>query len=73
MIGISINVLKNIKNIEYKVDLNLRTCPPEGLKRLFTDFSNHNEDEPIAINCEYYDATTRIPNAKKSSKIQFYT
>ena len=54
-----------IKNIEYKEDLNLRTCPPEGLKRLFTDFSNHNEDEAVAINCEYYDATTRIPNANK--------
>ena len=54
-----------IKNIEYKEDLNLRICPPEGLKRLFTDFSNHNEDEAVAINCEYYDATTRIPNAKK--------
>ena len=32
-----------IKNIDYKEDLNLRTCPPVGLKRLFTDFSNHND------------------------------
>ena len=49
-----------IKNIEFNEDLNLRTCPSEGLKRLFTDFSGHNEDEPMAINCDYYDATTRI-------------
>ena len=57
-----------IKNIEYREDLNLRTHPPEGLKRLFTDFSNHNEDDPIAINCDYYDATTRIPNANKKHR-----
>ena len=57
-----------IKNIDYKEDLNLRICPPMGLKRLFTDFSNHNEDEPIAINCDYYDASTRIPNSNKPSQ-----
>ena len=57
-----------IKNIEYKEDLNLRTCPPEGLRRLFTDFSNHNEDDPLAINCDYYDATTRIPNSNKNHR-----
>ena len=28
-----------IKNIEYNEDLNLRVRPPEGIKRLFTDFS----------------------------------
>ena len=51
-----------VKNIEYKEDLNLRTCPSNGLKRLFTDFSSHNEDAPVSINCDYYDTTTRIPN-----------
>ena len=51
-----------IKNIEYNEDLNLRICPPNGIKRLFTDFSNRNEDDPLVINCDYYDTTTRIPN-----------
>ena len=54
-----------IKNIEYKEDLNLRICPPTGIKRLFTDFSNQNEDEQVAINCDYYDASSRIPNSKE--------
>ncbi len=35
-----------IKNIVYQEDLNLRIRPPNGLQRLFTDFSHHNEDEP---------------------------
>ena len=61
-----------IKNIEYKEDLNLRTCTPEGLKRLFTDFSNHNEDDPVTINCDYYDATTRIPNANKTHRSKIH-
>ena len=53
-----------IKNINYNEDLNLRIRPPDGIQKLFTDFSNHNEDEPAPINCEYYDATSRIPNSK---------
>ena len=61
-----------IKNIEFNEDLNLRTCPPEGLKRLFTDFSGHNEDEPMAINCDYYDATTRIPNINRPNHSMFH-
>ena len=61
-----------IKNIEYNEDLNLRICPPEGIKRLFTDFSSHNEDEPMAINCSYYDATTRIPNMNKPNHSMFH-
>ena len=31
-----------IRNIVYQEDLNLRICPPNGLQRLFTDFSTHN-------------------------------
>ena len=61
-----------IKNIDFKEDLNLRTCPPVGLKRLFTDFSSHNEDEPIAINCDYYDTTTKIPNSSKPNHSLFH-
>ena len=30
-----------VKNVAYNEDLNLRVCPPVGIKRLFTDFSNH--------------------------------
>ena len=61
-----------IKNIEYKGVLNLRICPPVGLKRLFTDFNNHNEDEQVAINCDYYDASTRIPNSNKPNHSIFH-
>ena len=61
-----------IKNIEYNEDLNLRTCPPEGIRRLFTDFSHHSEDEPLAINCDYYDATTRIPNVNRPNHSMFH-
>ena len=61
-----------IKNIEYNEDLNLRICPPEGIKRLFTDYSNQNEDDPLAINCDYYDATTRIPNANRPNHSLFH-
>ena len=28
-----------VKNMDYNEDLNLRNCPPPGIKRLFTDFS----------------------------------
>ena len=61
-----------IKDIEYNEDLNLRTCQPEGIKRLFTDFSGHSEDEPLVINCDYYDATTRIPNANTPNHSMFH-
>ena len=61
-----------VKNIEYNEDLNLRTTPPSGLKRLFTDFSTHNEDDPVSINCEYYDTTTRIPNLKSGPNISMF-
>ena len=61
-----------VKNVAYNEDLNLRICPSEGIKRLFTDFSNHNEDEAVTINCDYYDATTRIPNTSKSNHSIFH-
>ena len=61
-----------IKNIEYNEDLNLRISPPEGIARLFTDFSCQNDDEPVPINCDYYDATTRIPNANKPNHSIFH-
>ena len=61
-----------VKNIDYNEDLNLRTCPPPGLTRLFTDFSCHNEDEPVAINCDYYDTTSRIPNLNGQNLSMFH-
>ena len=61
-----------IKNIVYQEDLNLRICPPNGLKRLFTDFSNHNEDEPVTINCDYYDTSSKIPNLKGPNLSMFH-
>ena len=61
-----------IKNIVYQEDLNLRIRPPNGLKRLFTDFSNHNEDEPVTINCDYYDTTSKIPNRKGPNLSMFH-
>ena len=61
-----------IRNIEYNEDLNLRICPPQGLKRLFTDFSGHNEDEAVTINCDYYDATSRIPNVNTHNHSMFH-
>ena len=47
-----------IKNIDYNKDLNLKITPPTDLKRLFTDFSGHSEDESSPVNCEYYDVTS---------------
>ena len=61
-----------VKNVAYNEDLNLRICPSEGIKRLFTDFSNHNEDEAVTINCDYYDATTPIPNTNRPNCSMFH-
>ena len=61
-----------IKHLDYNEDLNLRTHPPAGLSRLFTDFSNHNEDDPVTINCDYYDTTTRIPNSNTPNHSMFH-
>ena len=61
-----------IKNIEYNEDLTLRVRPPEGIRRLFTDFSSHSEDEQLTINCDYYDATTRIPNRNSPNHSMFH-
>ena len=58
--------------MDYNEDLNLRTCPPPSLKRLFTDFSSHNEDEPVAINCDYYDTTSQIPNLSGPNHSMFH-
>ena len=46
--------------------------PPNGIKRLFTDFSNRNEDDPLVINCDYYDTTTRIPNQNEKKFSMFH-
>ena len=43
-----------IKDIDYNDDLNLNISPPDNLKRLFTDFSGHSEDEISPVNCDYY-------------------
>ena len=65
-------IVSIVKNIDYKEDLNLRISPPSGLSRLFTDFSTQNEDEPLAINCDYYDTTTRNPNLKGPNLSMFH-
>ena len=65
-------IISVVKNMDYNEDLNLRTCPPPSLKRLFTDFSSHNEDEPVAINCEYYDTTSPIPNLNGPNHSMFH-
>ena len=61
-----------IKNLDYNEDLNLRITPPNEIKRLFTDFSSSNDDDPVVINCDYYDTTTRIPNLKGQNLSMFH-
>ena len=61
-----------IKDVPYNEDLNLRINPPEGIQRLFTDFSSHSEDEAAPIDCNYYDATTRIPNSNSTNHSIFH-
>ena len=61
-----------IKNIDYNEDLDLNLNPDATLQRLFTDFSNHSEDEPSPVNCEYYDATSRIPSSNEPNHSIFH-
>ena len=61
-----------VKNIDINEDLNLRLTPPPTLKRLFTDFSSHNKDEPSPINCDYYDPSSRIPSCNNSKYSMFH-
>ena len=60
-----------IRNMDYNEDLNLHISPPEGLKT-FHSLSNHNEDDPVPINCDYYVATSHIPNLHKPHHSMFH-
>ena len=49
----------------------LHISPPGGLKT-FTDFSTHNEDDTVPINCGYYAATLRISKSSKPHRSMFH-
>ena len=61
-----------VKNIDINEDLNLQLTPPPTLKRLFTDLSSHNKDEPSPINCDYYDSSSRIPSCNNANHSMFH-
>ena len=62
-----------VKDININENLNLKTNPTPALKVLINDLENHdNDEESIAINCNYYDFSTPIPNSKKNNNSMFH-